>query len=129
MDINLNQFTGNHGESYSLKSEQQRLDGLRSQYLNPKDKTHKEMKEVAQQFEAIFIKQLLDEMEKTVDRENSLLGGGSAEGYFRDMMYDNIANNMSTGAVGSGLGIAEMVYRQMQQQLPANPVNNNEVKE
>jgi len=125
-DINLNNFTAaGYGETNALKGEQQRLARLQSEYTSPRDKTHKEMKDVAQQFEAIFVKQLLDEMEKTIDRTDSLLGGGSAEGYFRDMMYDNIATNMSTRSGGSGLGIAEMVYRQMSQQLPLG----NEVKE
>lgn len=123
-DMNLGNYTAaGYGEAHSLKAEQGRLASLRGEYMNPTDKTHKEMKEVAQQFESIFLKQLLDEMEKTIDREDSLLGGGSAEGYFRDMMYDNVAQAMSTRVGGSGLGIAEMVYRQMSQQL------NSEVKE
>lgn len=127
MDINLGNYTATgYGETNSLKAEQNRLANLRSDYMNPKDKNRKEMKEVAQQFESIFIKQLLDEMEKTIDREDSLLGGGSAEGYFRDMMYDNISQSMSTRTGGSGLGLAEMVYRQMEQQLPKE--TNNEVK-
>ncbi len=90
---------------------------LRQEFLNPPDAEHKKLKESAQQMEALFVKSLLDAMEKTIDREDSLMGGGSSEGYFRDMMYENIANNITKTPGGSGVGLAESVYRQSSKQL------------
>lgn len=147
--IDLNNFTAIGYTDTSLqKTEGAKLQQMASEYANPKDKSRKQMKDVAQQFESIFVKQLMDEMDKTVDRDDDgMLGGGSAEGYFRDMMYQQMSTAMSTRSGGSGLGLAEMVYRQMAQQLPpdssssanavngvdskntnSKAVNNNEVK-
>ncbi len=105
-----------------LQQTQSRLEQMKADYINPKDADHRKLKEAAQNFEAIFIKQMLDAMEKTIDRENSLLSGGSAEGYFRDMMYDEIAQNMSQRLGGSGFGLAETIYKQMAEHVKETPL-------
>lgn len=105
-----------------LQQANNRLQQMKADYINPKDADHRKLKEAAQNFEAIFIKQMLDAMEKTIDRENSLLSGGSAEGYFRDMMYDEIAQNMSQRLGGSGFGLAETIYKQMAEHVEETPL-------
>ena len=128
--IDLNSFTAaSYTSVNTMQTENNRLEQLRSEYANPKHKDQKKMKDVAQQFESIFVKQLFDEMDKTIERDDdSLLGGGSSgEGYFRDMMYEEMSKSMSTRAGGSGLGMAEMVYRQMSNQ-GASDDQQNEVK-
>lgn len=67
------------------------------------------VKQACSDFEAIFIKQMLDSMRNTVEK-TSLLGGGMAEEIFEDMIYDEYAKKMSrTG----DFGIKDMLYRQL----------------
>lgn len=48
------------------------------------------LKEACSDFEAIFIKQMLDSMRKTVSK-SGLMGGGMAEDIFEDMLYEKYA--------------------------------------
>lgn len=87
--------------------------------LNGKLKNHenkKDLMETAKAFEGIFFKQLLDAMDKTVER-SGLFDGGSAEETFRGMLYDQISESISKRSGGSGFGIAEAIYRQLENQL------------
>ena len=72
------------------------------------DKTSKLYK-VSQEFEAIFIKQMLNVMRKSVAK-TGLLDGGMAEEIFEDMLYDEYAEKM---AESGSFGIADMIYRQL----------------
>ena len=74
-----------------------------------KNSNDEKVKQACSDFEAIFIKQRLDSMRKTVDK-TSLLGGGMAEDIFEDMIYDEYAKKMSkTG----DFGIKDMLYKQL----------------
>jgi len=64
---------------------------------------------VCQDFEAIFIKQMLNAMRKTVDK-SGLIDGGMAEEIFEDMLYDEYAKKMSRTA---RFGLAEILYDQL----------------
>lgn len=66
------------------------------------------LKEACRQFEAIFVKQMLNSMRKTVNR-SGLIDGGFSEEIFEDMLYDEYADKMTKTA---GLGIADILYRQ-----------------
>lgn len=70
----------------------------------------------AQEFEAVFIKQMLDVMRKTIDR-SGLVERNQGEEIFEDMLYDEYSKNMSKSA---GLGLADTMYQQLSylQQLP-----------
>ena len=72
------------------------------------DKSSKLFK-VSQEFEAIFIKQMLNVMRKSVSK-TGLLDGGMAEEIFEDMLYDEYAQKM---AESGSFGIADMIYRQL----------------
>ena len=113
MELNIQQSIG----QANLMNQGNRLSQLQESFKNPEDKDHKELKKAAQQFESIFVKQLLDAMDKTVDRENSILSGGSGEGYFRGMLNDHIAQSFTDRPGGSGFGLAENIYRQMADQM------------
>jgi flagellar protein FlgJ len=63
-------------------------------------------------FEAIFIKQMLDVMRKTVQKEG-LLDGGLSEDIFEDMLYDEYAKKMAETAQ---FGLAETMYLQINHQ-------------
>ena len=66
----------------------------------------RKLKEASQDFEAIFIKQMLDAMRKTLPK-GGLIDGGMAENIFEDMLYEERAKIMAkTGSIG----IADMLY-------------------
>ncbi len=65
---------------------------------------------VCLEFEAIFIKQMLNSMRKTVEK-TGLLDGGMAEDFFEDMLYDEYAKKMAATA---NFGLAAMIYSQLQ---------------
>ncbi len=68
-------------------------------------------------FQSIFIKQMLDAMRKTIDHSDDLLKRSQGQSIFEDMLYDQYAKNMSQ--VG-GFGLAKVMYQQMDylQHLP-----------
>jgi Rod binding domain-containing protein len=66
--------------------------------------------QVCLEFEAIFIKQMLNSMRKTVEK-SGLLDGGLAEEFFEDMLYDEYAKKMASTA---NFGLAAMIYGQLQ---------------
>jgi flagellar protein FlgJ len=80
---------------------------VRSGKQLPQDE--KRLLEVCRDFEAIFIKQMLDSMRKTVP-ESGFTGGSLTEDIFEDMLYDEYAKEMSRTA---NLGIAEMMFKQL----------------
>jgi peptidoglycan hydrolase FlgJ len=96
---------------------------------NPNDPDAK-ARQAAQQFEAVFLNQLLQQLDKTIDRSESMLHGGHAEDTFRGMMMQEMATQMATRTGGSGLGLSDTIFRQIKQQqaesggavnLPAMP--------
>ena len=65
---------------------------------------------VSQDFEALFIKQMLDVMRKTIHKEDDLLGGGFGQDVYEDMLYDQYAKKIAATAQ---FGLADMIYRQV----------------
>ena len=76
---------------------------------NPELMSDSKLQSACADFEAIFIKQMLDSMRKTVEK-TSLLSGGMAEDIFEDMLYDKYAEKMSK--VGN-FGLKELLYKQL----------------
>lgn len=102
----------------------QTLKELEADYRNPATGERKKLKQVAQDFEAVFVQQLLTAMDATVDRdEESPLGGGEAEKTFRGMLNEqmakNIAHQPSYQGGTQGFGLAQSVYQQAARLLPA----------
>jgi peptidoglycan hydrolase FlgJ len=69
-----------------------------------------ELYKVSQDFEALFIKQMLDVMRKTLHKEDDMLGGGLGQDVYEDMLYDQYAKKMSATAQ---FGLADMIYQQV----------------
>lgn len=99
--------------SFQSDAQAMKLQDLQRQYLHPQNTDQRKLKKAAQEFEGIFVQQMLDAMDKTIQREDSFLSGGSAEQYFRSMLNEEIAKSMTTKAGGSGFGLAETIYKQM----------------
>jgi hypothetical protein len=70
--------------------------------------TPAEMKKVAKQFESIFIRMLMKEMRTSMEK-NPLMGNSRAMEMFQSMQDDQLSERMSD----QGMGIGDMVYRQM----------------
>ena len=71
------------------------------------DKT--EIRKAAEEFEGIFISQMLGHMFKGME-SNPLFGGGQAENIYRDLLVDEYGKQM-TGS--GGIGLADSIERQL----------------
>lgn len=69
------------------------------------------LREAAQQFEALFVKQMLNSMRATLDTKSDMLYGGLSQDIFEDMLYDEYSRIF---AKTGDLGIADLIYRQLQ---------------
>ena len=65
--------------------------------------------ETCQDFEALFIKQMLNSMRQTVNK-TGMLDGGMAEDVFEDMLYDEYSKLMAKNA---NLGLTDLLYKQL----------------
>lgn len=77
--------------------------------LSAKNGNDQKLKEACTEFEAIFIKQMLNSMKKTVQK-TGLMDGGFAEEIFDDMLYDEYALEI---ARSSSMGLADLLYKQL----------------
>lgn len=68
------------------------------------------IREKAQEFEAVFISQMLAPMFDGIGEEAGMFGGGHAEGMYRSMMIEEIGKEM---AASGGIGIADQVAAQL----------------
>ena len=78
-------------------------------------KQDKELKEACKGFEAMFLSMMYKEMRATVP-ENTLFGKSNAEKIFEDMRDNEMMKNV---ADSGGIGLADMMYRQLSPQLKA----------
>ncbi len=74
-----------------------------------KSTSQRALQDAAEQFEAIFLYQLMEQMRRTVP-ETDLLGDRRAEKIFQSMLDQEIASNI---AQGQSVGLAKMIYEQM----------------
>ncbi len=72
------------------------------------------LRKTCQEFEAIFVKQMLKEMRGTLP-EGGLLPRGMAEDFFQEMMDAEVAKAAS---LRGDFGIAEALFRQLQPPVP-----------
>jgi peptidoglycan hydrolase FlgJ len=78
----------------------------------------KKLKDVSQDFEAVLLQQLLETMDKTIDRSDGLFEEGQAGDTFRGMHYEQLAQQLTHPTSGfSPLGLAQQLYSQQEAQL------------
>lgn len=77
-------------------------------------KDDKALKQATEEFEAIFIKMLLDAQDKTVDREGSMFYGGNGEDIFRGMLNEERSKTM---AKSGEFGLAKLMYEQLSKNI------------
>ena len=74
-----------------------------------KDMTPDAVREKAEDFEAVFLSQILNTMFKGIDTDGPF-GGGHAESMFRDLQVQEYGKVI---AKSGGIGIADAIVRQM----------------
>ncbi len=81
----------------------------------PKNKiTPEVLHKVAKQFESLFLQEMLKNMRKANQHfESSLMHSDSGD-FYQEMYDKQIALNMANG---NGLGLADVIYRQLSQQV------------
>lgn len=68
-------------------------------------------REIAENFEAMFLSQMLQHMSSDIgEGVESMFGGGHSEGIFRSMLNDQYAEEITNRG---GVGIADSVYREI----------------
>lgn len=67
------------------------------------------MRKVAEDFESFFMFQVLEQMDKTVDRD-SVLSGGMGEDMYRHMFNEKAAEAITKQG---GIGIADHIYDEL----------------
>ena len=74
-----------------------------------------QLKKVATEFESIFITKMLEEMDKTVERdENGFLGGDHQyEDTFKSIVFQQMGRDLANNP-RTTFGFADQIYRQMQ---------------
>ncbi len=77
---------------------------------------NRELREVCEEFESIFVKMMLDSMRKTLS-DNTLIPKNAGEKLFEDQLYDEYSKKISREA---NLGIAEMMYNQLSSKVNAS---------
>ena len=91
----------NSSYSYPLSS---------SQAKKPAIDRSSDLYKACQDFEALFIKQMLDVMRKTVHKEDDMLVNVMGQDMYEDMLYDEYAKKMASTAQ---FGLSEMIYGQV----------------
>ena len=86
------------------------LDRMRNQSKFGQIDSEKDMEKVARDFESVFVNKLFESMRKGVPKSGLL--DSSAMKMYQSMMDQEMAKLMS---VGKGMGIGEMVYKDLSQ--------------
>lgn len=102
-------------QSLTVNSAQDQI--LNAQIANMREGTraagsnlnHAAARETAEQFEAVFLSQMLAPMFESIPTD-SFMGGGHSESVYRGMMVEEMGKSI---AKGGGIGIADSVYREI----------------
>lgn len=85
------------------------MDQSRALPTMPKTTDLNKMREKAQEFEAVFLSQMLKPVFESIDTDGPF-GGGQAEGMWRSLMVDEYGKSM---AKAGGIGLADSVMSEM----------------
>lgn len=76
-----------------------------------------QLKKVAKEFEAILVSKMLTQMDKTVDRENSMFGESKYMDNFKSIFFNQIGRDVANSPT-SNIGFAKQLYAQMEKSVP-----------
>ncbi len=79
-----------------------------------KQREDAKLKDALQQFEQVFVKQIFQEMRKSIHKSNFMgSGGGQDQEMFEGMMDDERAKSFTQSG---GIGLADLMYQQLKRQ-------------
>jgi len=94
----------------SIAMTQNGINGLsKAQDMAKNAVTDEKARKAAQEFEAVFLTQILETMYSGLE-PNPMFGGGNAEKLFRSMINEKTAQSM---AKNGGIGLADAVYSEI----------------
>lgn len=106
----MNNYVGNIGNAYMQNSS----DLAAIENIKGSSKSEKEqLQKTASEFESIFIAKMLNEMDKTVDKENSLFQESKYLDNLKSFMYNGIAREIASNPHTS-IGVAKQLYTQLE---------------
>ncbi|VAW00699.1 hypothetical protein MNBD_ALPHA01-1877 [hydrothermal vent metagenome] len=79
----------------------------------------KKARETAESFEAVFLSQILKSMSMGIKTDGPF-GGGHGEDIFRDVLNEEIANQISRNG---GIGLSDAVYREILKNQEVGNIN------
>ena len=71
---------------------------------------HEEIQRVAQEFEGVFLAQILKPMFEGINLSDTIGGGGRGEEIYRDLMLDEYGRKMASSG---GIGLADHIAREL----------------
>lgn len=78
-----------------------------------RNKEDEDLKKVSRELESVFVKLLLDNMDKTVPKEG-IIGSSPAMETWKGLFYEKLAGKVSEQG---SIGLADMIYRQLSKHL------------
>jgi len=106
----MDNYVENIGSSYySTSSDFAAIENIKKGAKSEKE----QLKRVSTEFESIFVAKMLNEMDKTVDKEGSMFQESKYLDNLKSFMYNDIAREIATNPQSS-LGIAKQMYQQLE---------------
>ena len=99
----------NQGSMFSARAEG-KLNQLKNEMQSGENKDAEELKELAKQFESIFVNLLIKSMRDTLPKDG-LISSHSLDMY-QSLFDEEVANEMSK-TKGKGVGLADVLYSQL----------------
>jgi peptidoglycan hydrolase FlgJ len=84
--------------------------------VSPANARKAKLEQACQDFESLFIHQMLEQMRKTVP-QGGMFSGGKAEALYTSMLDGEVAKSVSHHR---GMGLASVLYRQLITQIDAD---------
>ena len=84
------------------------------------------LKKVSEEFEAFFIRQIFKSMRQSSQWGEGLFEKSHGREMYEGMFDDELANEISKGR---GIGIGDMIYKQMSKQYAMEPVSKKDTEE
>lgn len=105
---------GLYSSTISQSATDSKVTNLQNSLSNLDNSTDEELMDACKSFEAYFLEQVFDSMEKTIMKDEDSSTDSSYSSYFKDMLTQEYASNATeTG----GYGIAQMLYESMKRQM------------
>ena len=106
----MDNYIENIGSSYySTSSDFAAIENIKKGAKSEKE----QLQRVASEFESIFVAKMLNELDKTVDKEGSMFQESKYLDNLKSFMYNDIAREISSNPQSS-LGIAKQMYQQVE---------------